>query len=108
MSSVEKGNSLCYVACGVLKYSISALTLCFLCSGHAAYATAVEVFNNNTQVGASYFMTFHTILKESPDYIDALKMARILADNISQTMDHKVFAYRWVLLLLSYSSLCVI
>uniref|UniRef100_A0A3Q2Z477 Niemann-Pick disease, type C1 n=1 Tax=Hippocampus comes TaxID=109280 RepID=A0A3Q2Z477_HIPCM len=76
--------------------------------GHAAYATAVDVFPNNTQVGASYFMTFHTILKESSDYIDALKMARILADNISQTMDHKVFAYRWVLLLLSYSSLGVI
>ncbi|XP_051944348.1 NPC intracellular cholesterol transporter 1 [Hippocampus zosterae] len=61
--------------------------------GHAAYATAVDIFPNNTQVGASYFMTFHTILKESSDYIDALKMARILADNISQTMDHKVFAY---------------
>ncbi|XP_061653506.1 NPC intracellular cholesterol transporter 1 isoform X2 [Phyllopteryx taeniolatus] len=61
--------------------------------GHAAYATAVDVYPNNTQVGASYFMTFHTILKESSDYIDALKMARVLADNISQTMDHKVFAY---------------
>ncbi|XP_037131610.1 NPC intracellular cholesterol transporter 1 isoform X1 [Syngnathus acus] len=61
--------------------------------GHAAYATAVDVYANNSQVGASYFMTFHTILKESSDYIDALRMARILADNISQTMDHKVFAY---------------
>uniref|UniRef100_A0A8C4F4B2 Niemann-Pick disease, type C1 n=1 Tax=Dicentrarchus labrax TaxID=13489 RepID=A0A8C4F4B2_DICLA len=61
--------------------------------GHAAYATAVDLHPNNTGVGATYFMTYHTILKESPDYIDALKMARILAENISQSMDHKVFAY---------------
>lgn len=63
-------------------------------SGHAAYATAVDLYPNNTGVGATYFMTYHTILQESPDFIDALKMARILADNISQSMDHKVFAYR--------------
>ncbi|XP_071347267.1 NPC intracellular cholesterol transporter 1 [Trachinotus anak] len=61
--------------------------------GHAAYATAVDLYLNNTGVGATYFMTYHTILKESPDFIDALKMARNLADNISQSMDHKVFAY---------------
>ncbi|XP_062285377.1 NPC intracellular cholesterol transporter 1 [Scomber scombrus] len=61
--------------------------------GHAAYATAVDLHPNNTAVGATYFMTYHTILKESPDYIDALKMARILANNISQSIDHKVFAY---------------
>ncbi|MEQ2173801.1 hypothetical protein GOODEAATRI_001205, partial [Goodea atripinnis] len=57
------------------------------------YATAVERYPNNSGVGATYFMTYHTILKESPDFIDALKMARILAENISQSMDHKVFAY---------------
>ncbi|XP_069548356.1 NPC intracellular cholesterol transporter 1 [Brachyistius frenatus] len=61
--------------------------------GHAAYASAVDLYPNNTGVGATYFMTYHTILKESPDFIDALKMARILANNISQSMDHKVFAY---------------
>ncbi|XP_032421696.1 NPC intracellular cholesterol transporter 1 [Xiphophorus hellerii] len=61
--------------------------------GHAAYATAVDLYPNNMGVGATYFMTYHTILKESPDFIDALKMARILANNISQSMDHKVFAY---------------
>ncbi|MEQ2315140.1 NPC intracellular cholesterol transporter 1 [Ameca splendens] len=61
--------------------------------GHAAYATAVERYPNNSGVGATYFMTYHTIVKESPDFIDALKMARILAENISQSMDHKVFAY---------------
>uniref|UniRef100_A0A669EWJ0 Niemann-Pick disease, type C1 n=1 Tax=Oreochromis niloticus TaxID=8128 RepID=A0A669EWJ0_ORENI len=61
--------------------------------GHAAYATAVDLYPNNTGVGATYFMTYHTILKESSDYTEALKMARILAKNISQSMDHKVFAY---------------
>ncbi|XP_020791717.1 NPC intracellular cholesterol transporter 1 [Boleophthalmus pectinirostris] len=61
--------------------------------GHAAYASAVDLVNNNTDVGASYFMTYHTILKESPDYINALKMARTLAQNISAAMNHTVFAY---------------
>nr|XP_057922980.1 NPC intracellular cholesterol transporter 1 [Doryrhamphus excisus] len=61
--------------------------------GHAVYATAVDIYPNNSEIRASYFMTFHTTLKESSDYIEALKMARILANNISQSMDHKVFAY---------------
>ncbi|XP_028284138.1 NPC intracellular cholesterol transporter 1 [Parambassis ranga] len=61
--------------------------------GHAAYATAVDLYPGDTGVGATYFMTYHTILKESPDYIHALKMARILAKNISESIDHKVFAY---------------
>ena len=63
-------------------------------SGHAAYATAVDLYPDNAGVGATYFMTYHTILKESPDYIHALKMARNLADNITQSTNHKVFAYR--------------
>ncbi|KAI4810317.1 hypothetical protein KUCAC02_019156, partial [Chaenocephalus aceratus] len=61
--------------------------------GHAAYSSAVDLYPDHTGVGANYFMTYHTILKESPDYIEALKMARILAANISQAIDHKVFAY---------------
>ncbi|KAK7945472.1 hypothetical protein WMY93_001200 [Mugilogobius chulae] len=61
--------------------------------GHAAYASAVDLIQNNTEVGASYFMTYHTILKESPDYIKALKMARTLAQNITDAMGHHVFAY---------------
>ncbi|KAM8839461.1 NPC intracellular cholesterol transporter 1 [Synchiropus picturatus] len=61
--------------------------------GHAAYATAVDLKGNGSRVGASYFMSYHTILKESPDFIQALKMARTLASNISQAVDHRVFAY---------------
>uniref|UniRef100_A0A668AVG5 Niemann-Pick disease, type C1 n=1 Tax=Myripristis murdjan TaxID=586833 RepID=A0A668AVG5_9TELE len=61
--------------------------------GHAAYSTAVDLYPDNKGVGATYFMTFHTILKESSDFIGALKMARVLADNITQSMDHRVFPY---------------
>uniref|UniRef100_A0A3P9KCC9 Niemann-Pick disease, type C1 n=1 Tax=Oryzias latipes TaxID=8090 RepID=A0A3P9KCC9_ORYLA len=61
--------------------------------GHAAYATAVDLKPNDGGVGATYFMTYHTILKDSPDFINALKMGRILAENISQSINHKVFAY---------------
>ncbi|CAJ1072507.1 NPC intracellular cholesterol transporter 1 [Xyrichtys novacula] len=61
--------------------------------GHAAYATAVDLYPDNKGVGATYFMTYHTILNESSDFIHALKMARTVAHNISQSMDHKVFAY---------------
>ncbi|KAL4623363.1 Niemann-Pick C1 protein [Arapaima gigas] len=66
--------------------------------GHAVYSSGVDLIQNNTNVGASYFMTYHTILKNSTDFIEAMKMARVLADNITQTMDpegkdSQVFAY---------------
>ncbi|KAK3578412.1 hypothetical protein CHS0354_035612 [Potamilus streckersoni] len=66
--------------------------------GHAAYASAVELINNGTAVGATYFMTYHTTLRKSKDYIEALRGARKLADDISTALnltkpDEKVFAY---------------
>lgn len=61
--------------------------------GHAAYSSAVDLLGNATSVGATYFMTYHTILKESPDFIGALRMARDLAGNITRTMGHRVFPY---------------
>ncbi|KAJ8272945.1 hypothetical protein GJAV_G00095340 [Gymnothorax javanicus] len=54
--------------------------------GHAAYSSAVVLTNNNTDVGATYFMTYHTILKTSPDFIKAMKMARELANNITHSI----------------------
>ena len=51
---------------------------------------------------ASYFMTYHTILKDSKDYISALKEARTIADNITTTIQSQlpdsngVFPYRFV------------
>lgn len=71
----------------------------FLCSGHAAYSTAVGLKENDTDVGATYFMSYHTILKTSADYIDAMKMVRELTDNITQAItphdkSYRVFPYR--------------
>ncbi|RXN37378.1 Niemann-Pick C1 [Labeo rohita] len=67
-------------------------------SGHAAYSTAVDLKENYTDVGATYFMSYHTILKTSSDFIDALKMARELTDNITQAIGpqnktYSVFPY---------------
>lgn len=67
--------------------------------GHAAYSTAVVLKDNATKVGATHFMSYHTILKTSADNIDAMKMARELAANISLSMGlgnetDRVFPYR--------------
>ncbi|XP_064651766.1 NPC intracellular cholesterol transporter 1-like isoform X2 [Lineus longissimus] len=56
--------------------------------GHAAYGSAVKLLDNNTQIGSTYFMTYHTILKTSADYIDGLKQAYIIADNITMTIQN--------------------
>uniref|UniRef100_A0A8C8SLW0 NPC intracellular cholesterol transporter 1 n=1 Tax=Pelusios castaneus TaxID=367368 RepID=A0A8C8SLW0_9SAUR len=66
--------------------------------GHAAYSSAVNFINNNSGVGATYFMTYHTVLKTSADFIDAMKKARIIANNITETMgirekNYRVFPY---------------
>ncbi|CAG7836043.1 unnamed protein product [Allacma fusca] len=72
--------------------------------GHAAYGSGVNVKINQSTgwgtVGANYFMTYHTILKTSQDYTNAMKEARILAENISLTLNqgsksgpHEVFPY---------------
>lgn len=55
--------------------------------------------DNTTNVGATHFMSYHTILKTSADNIDAMKMARELAENISLSMGSGnktdgVFPYR--------------
>ncbi|KAK7485656.1 hypothetical protein BaRGS_00023105, partial [Batillaria attramentaria] len=57
--------------------------------GHAAYASAVQVKKNGSDVGATYFMTYHSILKTSADYINAIKEARRISKNISDTMKNK-------------------
>ncbi|XP_065608663.1 NPC intracellular cholesterol transporter 1 [Cyrtonyx montezumae] len=62
--------------------------------GHAAYSSAVDLINNKTDVGATYFMTYHTVLKKSSDYIDAMKKAREIAGNITETMGIKEKNYR--------------
>ena len=42
---------------------------------------------------ASYFMTYHTVLKTSNDYTAALKSARKIAKNISHVVGADVFPY---------------
>lgn len=67
--------------------------------GHPAYGTAVNLLteDNVTRITASYFMTYHTVLKTSSDYIEAYKHAREIAANITKSMDtngrYKVFPY---------------
>ncbi|XP_055272832.1 NPC intracellular cholesterol transporter 1 [Moschus berezovskii] len=66
--------------------------------GHAAYSAAVNLLDKGTSVGATYFMTYHTVLQTSADFIDAMEKARLIADNITRTMnqqggDHRVFPY---------------
>ncbi|XP_037661477.1 NPC intracellular cholesterol transporter 1 [Choloepus didactylus] len=62
--------------------------------GHAAYGSAVNILGNSTAVGATYFMTYHTVLKTSADFIDAMKKARLVASNITDTMGIKEKNYR--------------
>ncbi|XP_068212553.1 NPC intracellular cholesterol transporter 1-like [Palaemon carinicauda] len=71
--------------------------------GHAAYGHAVNIIKdkrNESLVGASYFMTYHTILKTSEDYYEALRSARSVSSNISKTLNqgldnpvYEVFPY---------------
>ncbi|XP_066939324.1 NPC intracellular cholesterol transporter 1-like [Macrobrachium rosenbergii] len=58
--------------------------------GHAAYASAVNITtdkNNMSIVEASYFRTYHTILKTSKDYYEALREARNVSDNITRMLN---------------------
>ena len=38
-------------------------------------------------------MTYHTILRNSSDYTDALRQARIIGDNLTETLGVTVFPY---------------
>lgn len=59
--------------------------------GHAAYSQAVATAKSNSDMSsratASYFMTYHTILKTSQDYTEAMKEARMIAANITDTLN---------------------
>ena len=60
--------------------------------GHAAYSQAVatEKVGINSALNtatSSYFMTYHTILKTSQDYTKAMEEARMIAKNITDTLN---------------------
>ncbi|XP_055539920.1 NPC intracellular cholesterol transporter 1 isoform X2 [Wyeomyia smithii] len=63
-------------------------------AGHAAYGNAVNLINpmqaNYSDVGASYFMAYHTILKTSSDYYEALRSAQKISSNITSTIHAKL------------------
>ena len=40
----------------------------------------------NLTVGANYFMAYHTVMKTSEDFYSALREARVIADDISQSL----------------------
>ncbi|XP_055386647.1 NPC intracellular cholesterol transporter 1 isoform X2 [Condylostylus longicornis] len=58
--------------------------------GHPSYATGVKFKEDpNTRlsiVKSSYFMSYHTILKTSSDYYEALRSARKISSNITHTI----------------------
>lgn len=58
--------------------------------GHAAYSQAVRVNPVDHSVGASYFMGYHTVLKTSSDYFEALRSARAVAHNITRTIQARL------------------
>ena len=58
-------------------------------AGKAAYSDAVRT-NSQNFVGANNFFAFHTVLKTSEDYYEAMRWARRLSNNISQMINHDI------------------
>ena len=58
-------------------------------AGKAAYSDAVRT-NSQNSVGANNFFAFHTVLKTSEDYYEAMRWARRLSNNISQMINQDI------------------
>ncbi|CAG4982286.1 unnamed protein product [Colias eurytheme] len=60
--------------------------------GHAAYGHALNYQLNKTRanVGATYFQGYHTVLKTSHDYYSALRAARSIAANLTETLNRNL------------------
>ncbi|XP_050677149.1 NPC intracellular cholesterol transporter 1 isoform X3 [Leptidea sinapis] len=57
--------------------------------GHAAYGNALNYRihdKTQAQVGATYYQGYHTVLKSSADYYGALRAARVVAANLTRTL----------------------
>lgn len=63
-------------------------------AGHAAYGQGVNFVENKTThlstVKASYFMTYHTILKTSEDYYTSMRSAREVSSAITNNLRTKL------------------
>nr|XP_023012615.1 Niemann-Pick type protein homolog 1B-like [Leptinotarsa decemlineata] len=58
--------------------------------GHAPYSGGINYItdeNGLSTVIASYVMSYHTVAKNSSDFIGALKYARHIAENLTKTID---------------------
>lgn len=63
-------------------------------AGHAAYSNSLDRTPDSIQ--AASFFAFHKVLKTSKDFYEALRMARLLSDNITEAIGVdgvNVFAY---------------
>lgn len=60
-------------------------------AGHAAYGHAVnyktDPKTHRSNVGASYFMAYHSILKTSSDYYESMRAAREISANITNMLN---------------------
>ncbi|XP_066258560.1 NPC intracellular cholesterol transporter 1 homolog 1b-like [Euwallacea similis] len=67
--------------------------------GHASYYQGISFTNDHlgtTSVAASSIMSYHSVLKNSKDYINALKYARYIGDHLTATLGQKgiqIFPY---------------
>ncbi|GLV34537.1 Niemann-Pick type C-1a [Carabus blaptoides fortunei] len=66
-------------------------------AGHAAYGQGVTYHYTNNRsrladVGASYFMTYHSILKTSADYYESMRAARRISHNLTDMINGKLAA----------------
>lgn len=64
-------------------------------AGHAAYGDGVR-YTKDLKTGrafptASYFMTYHNILKTSRDYTTAMEEARTIGENLTKTLNQGTF-----------------
>ncbi|XP_026319568.1 NPC intracellular cholesterol transporter 1, partial [Hyposmocoma kahamanoa] len=63
-------------------------------AGHAAYGQAVNIKptpnKNFSDVGATYYQGYHSVLKTSYDYYSALRGARNVAANLTETINRRL------------------
>ncbi|ROT85635.1 patched [Penaeus vannamei] len=65
-------------------------------AGHPAYGDAVRVLerpSGETYVGANYFMAYHSILKTSEDFINAMDFAYQLSASITDYLQNIFYVY---------------
>lgn len=63
-------------------------------AGHAAYGQAVNIKSSPdslySEIGATYYQGYHSVLKTSYDYYSALKGARNVAANLTETINRRL------------------